>query len=69
MFASFPSHDRRGWKDGLKWDELQKVKADVGYADDYAIEIYPKDKDIVNDANMRHLWVFRDKPLNIGWTR
>lgn len=50
---------RRGnnWMDGITWDELQDVKASIGYADSYAIEVYPKDKDIVNVANMRHLWV------------
>jgi hypothetical protein len=54
------------WDEGLSWEELMKVKRDVGYADWYAIEIYPRDQDIVNVANMRHLWLLA-WPLSIGW--
>src|SRR5687768_931028 len=48
------------WKEGLSWDELQDIKREVGFGDWYAVEIYPRDCDVVNDANMRHLWVMRD---------
>jgi hypothetical protein len=54
--------------DGLAWDELQEIKRQVGYGDAYAIEVYPRDKDIVNVANMRHLWVMPAQ-LPIGWRR
>lgn len=54
------------WDEGMAWDELQMVKRQVGFGDYYAIEIYPRDRDIVNVSNMRHLWVMRD-PLPIGW--
>ena len=54
------------WKDGISWDELQKIKRQVGYGDHLAVEIYPMDKDVVNVANMRHLWIM-DYDLNIGW--
>jgi hypothetical protein len=54
------------WVDGISWDDLQTVKRQVGLRDYYAIEVYPKDSEIVNVANMRHLWVLRD-PLDIGW--
>jgi hypothetical protein len=33
-----------------------------------AVEVYPKDSDIVNVANMRHLWLVDDK-TNIGWRK
>lgn len=56
------------WEDGLTWDDLQDIKRQIGLGDYQAIEIYPKDRDIVNDANMRHLWILR-APLNIGWTK
>jgi hypothetical protein len=56
------------WDDGLVWDELQEIKRQCGFGDKYAIEIYPRDKDVVNVANMRHLWIM-DEPLNIGWVR
>lgn len=54
------------WKDGITWDELQAIKDSIGFSDYYAVEIYPKNNDIVNVANMRHLWVLPE-PLSIGW--
>lgn len=54
------------WQDGLTWDELQSIKREVGYGDWYGMEIYPPDKDTVNVANMRHLWLL-PIPLAIGW--
>lgn len=56
----------RSWKDGLTWDELQAVKHEVGFGSSYAIEVYPADRDVVNVANFRHLWLLA-KPLEIGW--
>lgn len=56
------------WKDGISWEELQDIKRQVGLGDYMAVEIYPADKDIVNVANMRHLWVLRD-PLPFGWKK
>jgi hypothetical protein len=56
------------WVDGIPWDELQDIKRQIGMGDKYAIEIYPRDRDIVNVANLRHLWVL-DQPLSIGWTK
>lgn len=44
-----------------------QVKRLVGYADKCAIEIYPPDQDIVNVANMRHLWVV-DMP-DFAWKK
>ena len=48
------------WVDGITWDELQQVKAECGYADHDAVELYPVAIDVVNVANLRHLWVMRD---------
>lgn len=45
------------WKDGITWDELQKVKADVGFGDSWAVEVYPPEEHVVNVANFRHLWI------------
>lgn len=45
------------WKDGLSWDDLQTLKSEVGFGDQDAFEIYPANRDVVNVANMRHLWV------------
>jgi hypothetical protein len=54
------------WVDGISWDELMQCKRDVGFGDWWGVEIYPRDFDIVNVANLRHLWIF-ERPLNIGW--
>ncbi len=48
------------WVDGITWDELQGIKAECGYGNHDALELYPADCDLVNVANMRHLWVMRE---------
>lgn len=53
------------WKDGISWDELQRLKREAGFGDREAIEIYPADADVVNVANMRHLVVV---PEPLPWT-
>lgn len=54
------------WEQGIPWEELQRCKREVGFGDSYALEVYPRDRDVVNVANMRHLWVL-SAPLGIGW--
>lgn len=54
------------WKDGITWDDLQRVKSEIGYGDRLAVEIYPPDADVVNVANMRHLWLVDWLPF--GWS-
>jgi len=54
------------WQDGITWDDMQRIKREIGRGNCYTIEIFPCDKDVVNVANMRHLWVLRE-PLNVGW--
>lgn len=48
--------------EGLTWDELQEVKRIAGYADYWAVEVYPADSEVVNVANMRHLWLLPEMP-------
>jgi len=43
--------------DGIPWDHLQEVKRVMGYGGLDAVEVYPPGDDLVNRANMRHLWV------------
>ncbi len=54
------------WEENLTWEELMRVKREIGFGDWYAVEIYPRERDIVNVANMRHLWLL-GAPLNLGW--
>lgn len=49
--------DGQRWQDGISWDDLQRLKRECGRGDRDAVEIYPADADVVNVANMRHLWV------------
>jgi hypothetical protein len=45
------------FRDDISWDDLQRLKAEAGFGDRVAVEIYPPDALIVNVANMRHLWI------------
>jgi hypothetical protein len=54
------------WTQDITWDELQRCKRETGYGDWYALEVYPRDRDLVHVANMRHLWLLSE-PLPIGW--
>lgn len=56
------------WDENITWDELQRIKAECGYADAEAVEVYPRDADVVNVANMRHLWVLLD-PVPFAWRK
>ena len=56
----------RTFADGISWDELQDIKRMCGYGNLMAVEVYPRDVDIINVANMRHLWVLPEI-LDIGW--
>ena len=58
----------RRWRDGLSWDELMRVKREVGYGNFDAVEAYPRDIDIVNVANLRHLFIFRE-PVPWIWRK
>jgi hypothetical protein len=53
-------NDRGEWLDGITWDQLQSIKNAVGYADYDALEVYPRKLEVVNVANIRHLWVMRE---------
>ncbi len=45
------------WADGIEWETLQAIKKEVGYGNRDAVEVYPIDAHVINEANMRHLWV------------
>lgn len=54
------------WQDGITWDELQQIKNELGYFAHTAVEVFPPMRDVVNVANIRHLWVL-DGPLPFAW--
>lgn len=54
------------WEEGVTWEEMMQIKREIGFGDWYGVEVFPRDQDIVNVANMRHLWMLA-APLNLGW--
>lgn len=56
------------WVDGITWDELESIKEIIGYGDMWGLEVYPPSDSIVNVANMRHIFLFPNKP-EFAWGR
>ena len=56
------------WADGLSWEDLMALKRQCGRGDRDALEVYPADKDVVNVANMRHLWLPAE-PVAFAWRK
>lgn len=54
------------WQCDISWEELQELKRQAGYGDKDAVEVYPAEKDIVNVANMRYLWIL-DQAVPFAW--
>jgi len=54
--------------DEITWDELQNIKNIIGFSNRCAVEIYPQVGDIVNIANMRHLWLLPEGQ-KMGWVK
>lgn len=54
------------WAEGISWEDLQQVKAECGRWDCWVVEVFPPDAQIVNVANMRHLWILKEPPP-YGW--
>jgi hypothetical protein len=55
------------WGADISWEELQALKQQCGRGHLDAVEIYPAQDDVVNVANMRHLWVFKTGKLPFAW--
>ena len=47
---------------------VRNLLKESGYADADALELYPMAADVVNVANLRHLWVMRDA-VSFAWRR
>lgn len=55
------------WADGITWDELQECKDRCGFSMSDAVEAFPVRKDIVNVANVRHLWIMPKEMTTFFW--
>ena len=53
--------ERSDKRDGITWDEMQNIKAECGFADCDAIEFYPRDSDVLNTGNFRHMYIFNER--------
>lgn len=52
------------------WNTLQAIKNAIAGHDRYAVEVFPESCRLVNEENMRHLWVFppgERLPLGPRW--
>lgn len=56
------------WDDNISWDDLQQLKREAGYKTWWAVELFPPDDQIINVANMRHLWLLAGEP-SFGWRK
>jgi hypothetical protein len=61
-------HNGDSWVDQVTWDELMCLKRECGRGDRDAVEVFPADRDIVNVANMRHLF-FPPEDLPFKWKK
>lgn len=57
---------RGSWTQDIPWEDLQRLKREAGYGGFDAVEVFPNDANVVNVANIRHLWVMAD-PLPFAW--
>jgi hypothetical protein len=61
--------ERRGsWREDISWDDLQRLKAEAGFGDWWAVEVFPPDAEVVNVANMRHIFLLDEAPA-FAWIR
>lgn len=58
-----------GWEQDITWEELQRLKREAGYGEFDAVEVFPPDADVVNVANMRHLWILPAGSLAFAWRK
>lgn len=57
-----------GWAQDIPWEDMQRLKREAGFGGFDAVEVYPSDGNVVNVANMRHLWVL-EKQLPFAWRK
>lgn len=48
--------ERADGKDGITWDELQRLKDESLGPDSMAVEVFPRADEVINERNRRHLW-------------
>jgi len=54
LWISIRSNDRKAVRD---WRHFQKIKNELAGEEREALEIYPKESELIDEANTYHLWV------------
>jgi hypothetical protein len=49
------------------WDHLQRIKNEVAGPELEAVELYPAESRLFDEANILHLWLLQDRPWPIGY--
>ena len=50
------SSKERRYVGDITWDEIMEIKRQIGLGDVECWEYYPKDSEVINEANMRHIF-------------
>ena len=50
----------------IPWNEKQRIKNELFGEEKQAIEFFPKQSELIDEANMYHIWVFEEKELCFG---
>ena len=50
----------------IPWIEKQKIKNELFGEEYMAVEVFPRESELVDEANMYHMWVFKDYKLSFG---
>lgn len=66
MSVNRTSHNGNDWVAAITWDELMALKRECGRGHLDALELFPADDDVVNVANIRHLF-FPPEPVAFKW--
>lgn len=57
---------RKDGKDGITWDQPQEMKNCHLGRESFAVEVYPPQDHVVDEANIRHLWELPDHMARFG---
>ena len=50
------SSKERRYVGNISWDEIMEIKRQMGLGEVECWEYYPKDSEVINEANMRHIF-------------
>jgi hypothetical protein len=67
MSVNRTMHTGDNWVAAITWDELMRLKRECGRGELDALELFPADADVVNVANIRHLF-FPPGPVIFKWS-